>query len=106
MEVLNTRNNNNTHDKNIGESANTIKTSPVLPTVRRVGGGHKTKTNQWQDFIDREQNSVDHLIQNSFATLRKGIILYFSSCVNSFLIFHSSLFIYLIYLTISIQISK
>ena len=42
MEVLNTRNNNNTHDKNIGESANTIKTSPVLPTVRRVGGGHKT----------------------------------------------------------------
>ena len=105
MEVLNTRNNNNTHDKNIGESANTIKTSPVLPTVRRVGGGHKTKTNQWQDFIDREQNSVDHLIQNSFATLRKGRILYFSSNVNSFfkiIIFHISLFIYLIYLTISI----
>ena len=73
MEVLNTRNNNNAQDKNIGESANTIKTSPVLPTVRRVGGGHKTKTNQWQDFIDREQSSVDHLIQNSFATLRKGI---------------------------------
>ena len=70
MEVLNTRNNNNTNDSNMGESAN--ETSPVLPTVRRVGGGHKTKTNQWQDFIDREQNSVDHLIQNSFATLRKG----------------------------------
>ena len=83
MEVLNKRNNNNTHDKNIGESANTIKTSPVLPTVRRVGGGHKTKTNQWQDFIDREQNSVDHLIQNSFATLRKGIILYLSSSTHS-----------------------
>ena len=81
MEVLNTRNNNNTHDSNTGESAN--KTSPVLPTVRRVGGGHKTKTNQWQDFIDREQNSVDHLIQNSFATLRKGIILYFSSNMHS-----------------------
>ena len=80
MEVLNTRNNNNTHDKNIGESANTIKTSPVLPTVRRVGGGHKTKTNQWQDFIDREQNSVDHLIQNSFATLRKGN----KNSINSF----------------------
>ena len=48
------------------------KTSPKLPTVRRVGAGHKTKTNQWQDFIDREQNSVDYLIQNSFATLRKG----------------------------------
>ena len=77
MEALNTRNNNNTHDSNMGESAN--KTSPVLPTVRRVGGGHKTKTNQWQDFIDREQNSVDHLIQNSFATLRKGnfVIIYF-----------------------------
>ena len=71
MEVLSPRN-NNTYDKN-GESDQLVKTSPVLPTVRRVGGGHKTKTNQWQDFIDREQNSVDHLIQNSFATLRKGI---------------------------------
>ena len=81
MEVLSTRNNNNTQDSNMGESAN--KTSPVLPTVRRVGGGHKTKTNQWQDFIDREQNSVDHLIQNSFATLRKGIILYLSSSTHS-----------------------
>ena len=72
MEVLGPRNNNNPYEKNVETDTNGAKTSPVLPTVRRVGGGHKTKTNQWQDFIDREQNSVDHLIQSSFATLRKG----------------------------------
>ena len=71
MEILSPRN-NNTYDKN-GDSDHIAKTSPVLPTVRRVGAGHKTKTNQWQDFIDREQTSVDYLIRNSFATLRKGI---------------------------------
>ena len=70
MDVLSPRN-NNTYEKN-EETDHVIKTSPKLPTVRRVGAGHKTKTNQWQDFIDREQNSVDYLIQNSFATLRKG----------------------------------
>ena len=74
MEVLGHRNNNNPYKKDEETDTNGVKTSPVLPTVRRVGGGHKTKTNQWQDFIDREQNSVDHLIQNSFATLRKGTL--------------------------------
>ena len=69
MEILNVKNNNTYKSE---EGNNVIKTSPVLPTVRRVGGGHKTKTNQWQDFIDREQSSVDHLIRNSFASLRKG----------------------------------
>ena len=72
MEILSPRN-NNTYEKN-GDSDHIAKTSPVLPTVRRVGAGHKTKTNQWQDFIDREQTSVDYLIRNSFATLRKGIL--------------------------------
>ena len=77
MEVLGPRNNNNPYDNNGETDTNGVKTSPVLPTVRRVGGGHKTKTNQWQDFIDREQNSVDHLIQSSFATLRKGTLIKF-----------------------------
>ena len=40
--------------------------SPVL-TIKRAGVRHQN--GQWQDFIDREQSSVDHLLRNSFATL-------------------------------------
>lgn len=43
------------------------KTSPTL-TVKR---GANKFSGQWQDFISREQSSVDHLIQNSFATFCK-----------------------------------
>jgi uncharacterized protein (UPF0303 family) len=39
--------------------------SPVL-TIKRAGRQHN---GQWQDFIDREQSSVDHLMKGSFATL-------------------------------------
>ena len=39
--------------------------SPVL-TIKRAGRQHN---GQWQDFIDREQSSVDHLMKDSFATL-------------------------------------
>ena len=38
--------------------------SPIL-TIKRAG---RQNHGQWQDFIDREQSSVDHLLQDSFAT--------------------------------------
>ncbi len=38
-------------------------------TIRRPG---RSKTGQWQEFIDREQSSVGHLIQDSFAEYCKA----------------------------------
>ena len=40
------------------------KSSPVL-TIKRAG---LQNNGQWQDFIDREQSSVDHLVRDSFAS--------------------------------------
>ena len=40
------------------------KSSPVL-TIKRAG--LRENNGQWQDFIDREQSSVDHLVRDSFA---------------------------------------
>ncbi len=42
-----------------------VKKSPVL-TIKRAG-----RQKNWQDFIDREQSSVDHLLKDSFATFCK-----------------------------------
>ena len=41
----------------------TKKSSPVL-TIKRAG--LRENNGQWQDFIDREQSSVDHLVRDSF----------------------------------------
>lgn len=43
--------------------AMTKKSSPVL-TIKRAG--LRENNGQWQDFIDREQSSVDHLVRDSF----------------------------------------
>jgi len=47
---------------------NAAKTSPVL-TIKRGG----RNAGQWQDFIDREQSSVDQLIRDSFAVFCKDL---------------------------------
>lgn len=44
--------------------------SPVL-TIKRAGP--IGRNGQWQDFIDREQSSVDHLLRDSFATFCKDL---------------------------------
>lgn len=46
-----------------------LNKSPVL-TIKRGG---RNNTAQWQDFIDREQSSVDHLLRDSFATFCRDI---------------------------------
>ena len=42
--------------------------SPVL-TIKRAG----RQNGQWQDFIDREHSTVDHLLQNSFGAFCQQI---------------------------------
>jgi len=49
-------------------NSNPAKTSPVL-TIKRNGG----RTGQWQEFIDREQSSVDQLIRDSFAVFCRDL---------------------------------
>lgn len=49
-------------------NGNAAKTSPVL-TIKRGG----RNAGQWQDFIDREQSSVDQLIRDSFAVFCKDL---------------------------------
>ena len=49
-------------------NGNATKTSPVL-TIKRGG----RNAGQWQDFIDREQSSVDQLIRDSFAVFCKDL---------------------------------
>ena len=46
-------------------SSSSNNKSPVL-TIKRGAG--RQKQGQWQDFIDREHSTVDHLLQDSFAT--------------------------------------
>jgi hypothetical protein len=49
-------------------NSNAAKTSPVL-TIKRGG----RLAGQWQDFIDREQSSVDQLIKDSFAVFCRDL---------------------------------
>jgi len=45
-------------------SSTLAQMSPVVTIKRSV-----RQPGQWQDFIEREQSSVDHLIKDSFAKL-------------------------------------
>ena len=49
-------------------NGNPVKTSPVL-TIKRGG----RQAGQWQEFIDREQSSVDQLIKDSFAVFCRDL---------------------------------
>ena len=49
-------------------NGNPVKTSPVL-TIKRGG----RLAGQWQEFIDREQSSVDQLIKDSFAVFCRDL---------------------------------
>ena len=49
-------------------SSNGKNKSPVL-TIKRAG----RQNGQWQDFIDREHSTVDHLLQNSFGAFCQQI---------------------------------
>ena len=51
-----------------GSSNNSKNKSPVL-TIKRAG----RQNGQWQDFIDREHSTVDHLVQNSFGAFCQQI---------------------------------
>jgi len=54
--------------KNSSNSGGKKNKSPVL-TIKRAG----RQNGQWQDFIDREHSTVDHLLQNSFGNFCQNI---------------------------------